>query len=414
MVAAISLSAVTAATGGYEYGQRSGFDAASDDGSVISQGILQSQILGGPEKITASPSPSPSPSPSAEASPSPSPTPEPKDCLADLPLELRVGQLIMPGINMADKAKLIPVFKQYEVGNALIMKPQANLDDGQINELKDSTDIPLMIASDEEGGSVQRLKGLGRLPGAQTVATTMSPAESQTLWADYGQKMIALGVDVAFGPVVDVSPINGTGPIKDRAFSSDPQIVSDYAGAASRGLIAAGVLPVLKHAPGHGSASADSHLESAQAPPLKDLRERDLLPYATLADLEPGVMMGHLKSTGLGDKPASLNSAAIAMMRTEYGYSQSLIFSDALDMDAIDVGENLTLPEATVEAIKAGDDVAVYVATTEMADFETEIKNITGALSTAVIDGNLSQDRVNEAVSRVLDHKQIDPCSIKY
>src|SRR6202000_328447 len=109
-----------------------------------------------------------------------------------------------------------------------------------------------------------------------------------------GKKMHDLGITVDFAPVVDVSDEPDDSVIGDRSFSNDPAVVTDYAGAYARGLRDAGVLPVLKHFPGHGHASGDSHTGGVVTPSLAELKNLDLGPYRTLVSQAPvGVMVGH-------------------------------------------------------------------------------------------------------------------------
>src|SRR4030095_3652293 len=104
--------------------------------------------------------------------------------------------------------------------------------------------------------------------------------------------------------------------IGDRACASDPAAVIDYAGAYARGLRDAGLLPVLKHFPGHGHGSGDTHTGSVGNPPITDLQTNDLIPYRTLTtDAPVGVMVGHIQVPGLtGSDPASLSPAAYALL----------------------------------------------------------------------------------------------------
>ncbi len=152
----------------------------------------------------------------------------------------------------------------------------------QLRAFKRAGKLPLLISTDEEGGTVQRFRRVGVLPSASKVASTMTPAQAEQMIAAHAAKLHALGVDVANAPVVDVRPLQGLGPIGSRSFSTDPNVVSAFASAYVKGWESAGVLPVLKHFPGHGSASADSHTAEAVTPPLSQLRQRDLLPYAAL------------------------------------------------------------------------------------------------------------------------------------
>lgn len=163
-----------------------------------------------------------------------------------------------------------------------------------------------------------------------------------------------------FGPVLDV----GAGPgIESRSFSADPQVVASYGRAVADGLIEAGITPVFKHFPGHGSATADSHLELPTTPSLSDLRSSDLVPYVEIL-MDPvfrdraGVMVGHLSVPGLSDElPTSLSPATITgLLRNELGFG-GLVFTDAMNMGAII--NTYGLLDALEQSIVAGADIAI-------------------------------------------------------
>ena len=141
---------------------------------------------------------------------------------------------------------------------------------------------------DEEGGLVQRLSEIvGELPSAKEMAETMSPEQVRDLMAEHGKKIRDLGITVDFAPVVDLAGGQNVSDnaIGSRSFSADPQVVADYARAYSEGLQQAGVTPVLKHFPGHGHATGDSHLGAVTTPPLEQMQANDLLPFRELVDV---------------------------------------------------------------------------------------------------------------------------------
>ena len=120
--------------------------------------------------------------------------------------------------------------------------------------------LPLAVSVDEEGGRVSRLKSLiGPAPSARQLAQTQTVAQVHDLAADRGKKMRELGITIDFAPVVDVTDAPDDSVIGDRSFGSNPETVTEYAGAYAQGLRDAGLLPVLKHFPGHGHGSGDSH-----------------------------------------------------------------------------------------------------------------------------------------------------------
>ena len=210
-----------------------------------------------------------------------------------------------------------------------------------------------------------------------------------------------LGFDVVLGPVADV----GGGPgIGDRAFSTEPETVSAYVSEYRRGIRDAGLLPVVKHFPGHGSASEDSHFGLPSTPGITELRAADLVPFQqAIADGAAAIMVGHLVVPGLtGDDPASLSSDAITgLLRTELGH-QGLVISDGLGMGAIT--DQMSQSEAAVRAIVAGTDLALL----------EDVNAVDPALillEQAVADGRLTEDQINQSVLRVLEAKDWPLCS---
>ena len=153
----------------------------------------------------------------------------------------------------------------------------------------------------------------------------------------------------------------------------------------------AGLVPVLKHFPGHGAASGDTHLVAGVTPSLEQLENRDLIPYRELAGRGAAVMMGHLTVPGLtGDEPASRNPAAVAYLRETLGFANGLLISDALEMSAV----GLTVPDAAVEAVAAGIDVVLFTDTAQTAA-------VVDAIAQAVLDDVLTESRVTESAGRV-------------
>ena len=143
-----------------------------------------------------------------------------------------------------------------------------------VKDLRASTALPVAVSVDEEGGRVARLsKLIGPAPSAKALAQMHTPDEVYSMALDRGHRMRGLGVTVDFAPDVDVTDAPDDTVIGDRSFGSDPAKVTEYAGAYARGLRDAGLLPVLKHFPGHGHGSGDSHTGSVVVtPPLRRCR----------------------------------------------------------------------------------------------------------------------------------------------
>ncbi|CAN5752868.1 glycoside hydrolase family 3 N-terminal domain-containing protein [soil metagenome] len=333
---------------------------------------------------------------------------DPLLCLQALPTAVVAGQLVWPAVYGDQLDAQASTFAQWQVGGALLMTWPAEATPEQLAELKTTGEIPLLVATDEEGGDVQRFGRLGVIPSQRQVAASMSVEEAEQMIAEHGLALEAAGVDIVFGPVADVGPADGSdGPMADRVFSADPAIVADYAAAYVRGWNRAGILPVLKHFPGHGSASADSHDDTARTPALDELLRRDLVPYQRLAAEQVGVMIGHLDVPDLtedGGVPASLSPAAISnLLLNQLGFAGHLVVTDALDMEA--VASRVGLPEAAERAVGAGADVVIYADT-------SATPSVIARLVDAVETGRLAPSRLYGAAQRVLATKGVDPCAL--
>src|SRR6201995_3509575 len=227
-----------------------------------------------------SPKPTPSASTSARAQPPAKPA-----CgdPAAIPLRDKLAQLLMVGVRDGDDAK--SVVTDYHVGGIFIgsWTDMSMLGPNLVKDLSVSTALPLAVSVDEEGGRVARLsKLIGPAPSARVLAPTQTPDQVYGLALERGHKMRGLGITVDFAPDVDVTNAPDDTVIGDRSFSDDPAKVTEFAAAYARGLRDAGLLPVIKHFPGHGHGSGDSHTGGVSTPPLDQLQNDDLVPYRTL------------------------------------------------------------------------------------------------------------------------------------
>lgn len=265
---------------------------------------------------------------------------------------------------------------------------------GSLRELVDQTAV--IVAVDEEGGRVQRIDGLvGPLPAAAEMGA-MPNSTVRSLGEARGRQMRARGVTVDFAPVVDVAAPAG-GVIGDRSFGVDPVTVTERAAAFADGLRSAGVVPTLKHFPGHGATLGDSHKEVVKTDPLEVLQRRDLLPYATLAGPNAPavwVMMGHLDVPGLTEPnlPASLSPAAHRYLRDTIGF-KGLIVSDELG-GMRSVAGRYDVGRAAVLALSAGTDLLLFADVADLA-------RATRSIIAAVQQGSVSLSRLQDAAEHV-------------
>jgi beta-N-acetylhexosaminidase len=333
----------------------------------------------------------------------PAPTaPTCADVVAKLPLRRRLAQLLMVGLNPASPDDAVQLVQDEQVGGLFIGgNDTASLHNGEIAKARAVAALPLFVGIDEEGGRVQRIPGpYGRLPSARTMATTMNTTQVRSLATSLGNELRGLGVNVDFAPDADVSDQPANAVIGDRSFSNNPTVVTAYAGAFAAGLRASGVLPVLKHFPGHGHAVGDSHTGSAIDPPLSSLLTDDLVPYRTLPSAgRSAVMVGHLEVPGLtGGLPASLSPAAYQLLRTTYAFN-GVAFTDDLG-SMIAVTARYTLPDSVLLALRSGADVALWTT-------DSQLPQVLDRLTAATASGELPMDRVNQAATRVLTAKGV-------
>ncbi|MCF6389354.1 glycoside hydrolase family 3 protein [Mycobacterium sp. MBM] len=373
--------------------------------ALVTGGVYFSRTPPTPTQTTAA---TPPVQPQAPAAPAPPDPCDPVALAADLPLRDKLAQLLMVGVNDADDAR--SVVTNHHVGGIFVASwtDMTMLQDGTMPELQGiSGPLPLAVSVDEEGGRVQRLSHLiGYQSPPRVLARNSTPEQVRAIARDRGQQMADLGITVDFAPVVDITDAPDNTVIGDRSFGSDPQTATTYAGAYAAGLRDAGLLPVLKHFPGHGRASGDSHLGGVTTPPLDTLQDQDLVPYRTLTTAAPvAVMLGHMQVPGLtGTDPASLSSPAYQLLRSGiYGGPpfSGLVYTDDLSsMGAIN--QRYGIADAVLRALQAGADVALWIST-------DQVGTVLNRLEQAVGTDELSMQRVTEALTRVATAKGPKP-----
>jgi beta-N-acetylhexosaminidase len=263
--------------------------------------------------------------------------------------------------------------------------------------------IPLIVAVDQEGGTVRRLTdGFTSLPwGGALVA--MPPEDAHEVGQLAGAELSAVGINMNLAPVVDVRTVPNAF-MEKRSMGGDPLAIGSAAAAYIDGMRNNGVIGVLKHFPGHGSAGDSHNLLPVVNYDLNHINSVELVPFKeAIAGGAEAIMVGHLVYPSLDPTPglpASLSPKIINdVLRKQLGFN-GLVISDAMDMAAI--VNNFTRPVAAVMAIKAGIDM---IAAGPHSPLSEQI-----AMKQAVIDavnsGDIPQSRIDEAVLRVLAVKE--------
>lgn len=345
----------------------------------------------------------------APAPPEPVEPVEPVDPLHCLDDRQIIGQVLMGLGTQGEFVHLHELAKRSELGSiALLGTPDSQIA-SEIHALRELSPLPIWVASDEEGGTVQRFDAvLGKLVSARQQNMMSDQALSQ-LWADYSQGLKNQGVDIVFGPVIDVG---GTEFLGSRSSGSDAATVTRYGRVVQRTIGEAGLIAVLKHFPGHGSVEGDTHIGLATTPPLSQMREIHLAPYLDLLDTfyDPklaGVMVGHLVVPELSnDLPASLSPAAIdGLLREELGFG-GLVFSDALNMGAI--VNNYGAYEAVEMSLRAGTDIAILGSFSDIAPTIDHLETV--AQSDAIFNDAIRAKALKVLEAKTHQHRLASVC----
>jgi beta-N-acetylhexosaminidase len=271
--------------------------------------------------------------------------------------------------------------------------------------------IGLLTMTDEEGGGIQRMSNLvGSLPWASWMGANWSTGQIQQATQHVAGAMSAAGVNMDLGPVVDVDGTNtapgAVNPDGWRSFSGNSAVVAQDGVAYMRGMMAGGVIPVLKHFPGIGGSSYNSDNGPAHTLPWSAEQATGLPPFsAAIAAGAPAVMMSNDTVPGLSSTPAGLSSTVVNELKGRLGF-HGLVLTDALDAKAISAA-GYSVPQAAVAALRAGSDMVMF-------DLSPDIPGQTSATATAitnaVANGSLSRARLIDAAGAVLAAQHVDLC----
>lgn len=352
--------------------------------------------------------------------------------LEQMTLEQKVGQMIMPDFrlwNGVNHTQLAPevgrIIDRFDLGGVILFAENVSEteqttklvhDLQKVVEQDPSNDIPLFVTIDQEGGIVTRLGTGTNLPGNMALGATRSPAYAEAAGGIIGSELHALGINVNFGPVLDVNNNPGNPVIGVRSFSSDPNLVGELGSAMTQGIQQQGVAATAKHFPGHGDTAVDSHYGLPVVDKsLAELKQLELIPFKRAIDEGIDmVMTGHIGMPQIEDEvveskqgtfplPATLSDDVITgVLREELGY-QGLVVTDALNMQAI--ADNFTESEAVIKTFKAGVDIALMPTILRSANDVTKLESIFDDVIEAVESGDLKEADIDRSVERILTLK---------
>lgn len=349
--------------------------------------------------------------PEPTSTPNP-PTPQSVD------LNVMIGQMVMAGfrgLRATDAPTILADIKQRHLGNIVYFEydvpsqnPVRNVaSPDQLKQLsadlQSASATPLLIAIDQEGGIVNRLKEKYGFPASVT-AQYLGQQDDLALTHQYAtataKALVAAGINLNLAPVVDLN-INPQSPAigyYERSFGADPELVTRHALEVIRAHHEQGVLCTLKHFPGHGSASTDSHLDLVDV--TKTWQEAELEPYRNLlaAGEVDAILTAHVFSPLDPKNPATLSKTTITdVLRGQMGYD-GVVITDDMGMGAI--VKNYGLATAIERAINAGIDM-IAIGNNGYLYIDNIVEQVVTAIQQMVAEGKISRERIEQSYTRI-------------
>lgn len=316
----------------------------------------------------------------------------------------KLGQMVMIGIQgtKVDDDSLY-MLNQYHMGGVILFDRNMESPE-QVKQLtsdlqaQSNEKVPLFIGIDEEGGDVVRMAEKLTPPPSQKEIGATGDIEQAKTWAIKTAKSLKdMGINVNFAPVADV------GSNDKRSYSTDTNTVIDFVRAATKGYQQENIIYSLKHFPGIGKGKVDSHVDSSSIDVAKEvLMAEDIIPFKTIINENKPedyfILVSHLKYPALDEEyPASLSSKImIDLLRNELGY-KGIIITDDMEMGA--VANHNDFRSIGVNAVKAGADIVLVCH-----EYEHQQEVYLGLLD-AVNSGEISQERIDESVKRIIKVK---------
>ena len=342
---------------------------------------------------------------------------------ASLSLEEKVGQLLLVHFHGEDSNEEAKILVQeigvggivyYNWANGLNSPEQVQSLSCGLQRLAKKTQaaLPLFIAIDQEGGVVTRLqKGFTLFPGNKALGETHNPDLAEAAALAMGEELQAVGINLNFAPVVDIDTNHQNPVIGLRAFGEDPETVTAFGLKTLQGFKQANIIASLKHFPGHGGVTVDSHVDLPVIyKSLDELKQMELIPFSTLAAEADLIMTGHLLVPALDQENCStLSKRTLTYLREQIGYQKAII-SDSLVMEAI-LKNRLSVDEAAIRALEVGCDILLLGGrhlqnSHGYLELEVkDIKRIKESIVDAIQKGRLSEERLNQAFEKVLQLK---------
>ena len=327
-------------------------------------------------------------------------------------IEEKVGQMMFVGINGTKiDNKITRLLKEQHPGGIILYGARnfsgKTIEDNieLINSIKKAnnkkSDIPLFIGIDEEGSRLSQLpRELIKIPEKGEIGNTNDASLATNLGSVTGKKLNVLGINTDFGTVLDINTNKNNPVIGIRSYGATKEKVTNFGVNEMKAIKGEGVIPTVKHFPGHGDTETDSHLGLPSLNhDIERLRSTELVPFQAAIDNGADmVMTAHIMLPQIDKEyPATLSKKIINdLLRGEMGY-KGIVITDDLEMQAI--VNNWGIGEAAVKSIQAGTDILLVCHT---IDNQEKVYN---SILKGVKDGTLIEKRIDESVRRILNLK---------
>jgi len=319
--------------------------------------------------------------------------------IAKMTLDEKIGQLLMvtsnPKLNDKQRQLLLDQIEKYKVGGVLFLKSTPIDLASRANEYQKASKIPLFIALDGENGLSFRMDSTIVYPNLIALGAIKNDSLIYRMGREIGQQCRTLGINLNFAPVADVNSNPENPVINYRSFGENPQRVSHKCLMFARGLQDENIFVSVKHFPGHGNTSEDSHetLPSIKGD-YQHLDSIDFLPFKTCIDNGiNGIMTAHIQLPGIdkSKRPATLSKRIMTTILRDSLHFDGLIFSDAMNMKGIT--QQFNEGDAAVEALKAGVDVIEFVQHPD---------KVIDTVKKAIQQGLIKESSIDEKCRKVL------------
>lgn len=327
--------------------------------------------------------------------------------LTKMTLEEKIGQMLIVAdysTNMNDN--LLNKLNKVKPGGFILFSE--NFDSYEqatklIEDIKNTSNLPMFISIDQEGGKVQRLKKLSDaeitiIPSMYKLGLTNDPNLAYEVGKVIGEELRVFNININFAPVLDIYSNPKNTVIGNRAFGTTSEVVSNMGISLAKGLEETGIIPVYKHFPGHGDTLEDSHNTLPIINKTKEeLMNMELKPFIEAIENDAKIIMvSHLAVPKITNDytPASLSRTIVTdLLKEELGFD-GLVITDALNMGAIT--NAYTEEEIYTNAINAGVDILL------MPDFDIETINI---IKQAITNNEIKEEEIDDSVRKILELK---------